>query len=954
MRHAARAHCAQTKLTWGPPRLVAQDLVAQDVVVVAVPMISVMSGVPHIATLIGREYETRLLSGLVERVRDGGGAVVVRGEAGIGKSALLAEASGFAAAGGLRVLTTVGVQSEAQIAYSGLYQLLRPVLGQVTELPEPQQSAVSAVFGGTDAVAPDLFLIALATLNLLGEAATHAPLLLIVEDAHWLDRASADVLAFVARRLDFEPVVLLVALRDGFHGSFDDAGLPELNLQRLDQAAAATLLDARAPDLQPAVRERVLGEAAGNPLALAELPIVMGEVGEGTVPPAWLPLTTRLEQAFAARVSGLPTATRLLLLVAALNDGDLLSETLDAAALVGGEKLTVDDLTPAIDARLVDVTVDRVWFRHPLMRSAIPLRSSIAQRHLVHAALAEVLGIETDRRTWHRAASTTGPDEDVASELEAVAISAQRRGGIEAAVAALERAARLSGDSGRRGERLLRAAELAFELGRHDLVVGLLRQTAPLDLSERQRSRMVWIRERFDDGIRDVGAGARSLTELAERVAADGDTGLALKLLWGAALRCFWAEPGQAARERVVVAAERLPVDARDGRLLAILAFAAPIERGAVVIDQLRWLATHPSPHGRAARLADAAILVGAFDIAVGFCATAIGELRSHGRLGLLARCLAAQAWSAAHLGDLSVAIPAAEEASRLTRETMQPIMHATARVTQAMLAALRGEHDRSDALAAEAEQAVLPVAARPVLASVQHARGLAALGEGRYAEAYEHLRRMHDPADPSFHLGLRCYAVGDLAEAAAYGGHREAVDSVVMEMETLAQKSPSPSLHAGLRYARALLAADGDAEPLFEAALRADLARWPFARARAQLAYGGWLRRQRRPAESRGHLRAARETFDALGTIPWSERARQELRASGETSRHRTPDARDQLTPQELQITQMAAEGLTNREIGQRLYLSHRTISSHLHRIFPKLGVTSRSELRAALHPPL
>jgi ATP/maltotriose-dependent transcriptional regulator MalT len=344
--------------------------------------------------------------------------------------------------------------------------------------------------------------------------------------------------------------------------------------------------------------------------------------------------------------------------------------------------------------------------------------------------------------------------------------------------------------------------------------------------------------------------------------------------------------------------------------------------------------------------------LVGAFDLAVSFCATAIAELRSEGRLGLLARCLAAQAWSAAHLGDLSVAIPAAEEAAQLSRETMQPIMLATAQVTQALLAAVRGDLDRAAALAAEAEQAALPVAARPVLAQVQHARGLAALAAGHHAEAYEQLRRMYDPADPAHHVALRCYAVGDLAEAAVQAGYGDAVDAIVKQMETVAQTTPSPALHAGLRYARALLADDGDAPALFEAALRADLARWPFARARVQLAYGGWLRRQRRAAESRGHLRAARETFDALGTIPWSERARQELRASGETSRRRIPDARDQLTPQELQIAQMAADGLTNREIGQKLYLSHRTVSSHLHKIFPKLGVTARSGLRAALQP--
>ncbi|WP_173073868.1 helix-turn-helix transcriptional regulator [Phytohabitans rumicis] len=912
-----------------------------------------MSAAGPASPLVGRGPELAVLGDRVDRIRDGGGAVVVRGAAGIGKSALLSEAGRLAADAGWRVLATAGVESETHVPFAGLYQLLRPVLGDLERLPGPQRAAVLAAIGRADAPAPDLYLIALATLNLLGDAATRAPILLLVEDAHWLDRPSADVLVFVARRLEFEPVVLLAATRDGFRRAFDRAGLPELNVGRLDDPTAATLLDIHAPGLQPAVRERILSEAAGNPLALIELPTAVGHIDDRVASTAWLPLTTRLEQAFAARVSELPTATRLLLLVTALNDRDVLSEALAAAALVADAPLTADAFTPAVEARLVEVGDASVLFRHPLMRSAVVQRSSIGQRHMIHAAFAQVLADDADRRVWHRSAATTGPDEGVASELEAAAERARRRGGVDAAVAALERAARVSEDPVRQGERLLRAAELAFELGRPDLVAGLLRQSAAVELSAGQRSRMVWIRERFDDGIGDVVAGVRSLTELAERSAAEGDTGLALKLLWGAALRCFWTEPGGVVRDEVVSAAERLPVDAHDGRLLAILAFAAPIERGAVVIERLRWLAANPSRHGRASRRADAALLVGAFDLAVGFCAAAIGELRSEGRLGLLARCLASQAWSAAHVGDLSVAIPAAEEAARLSRETMQPIMLATAQVTQALLAAVRGDLDRAAALAAEAEQAALPVAARPVLAQVQHARGLAALADGHHAEAYEQLRRMFDPADPAYHTALRCYAVGDLAEAAVHAGYGDAVEAIVTQMETVAQLTPSPALHAGLRYAQALLADDRDAQALFEAALRADLARWPFTRARVQLAYGGWLRRQRRSAESRGHLRAARETFDALGTIPWGERARQELRASGETSRRRIPDARDQLTPQELQIAQMAAEGLTNREIGQKLYLSHRTISSHLHKIFPKLGITARSGLRVALQSP-
>ena len=913
-----------------------------------------MSLVRHGVPLVGRGPELELLGDRVSSVRDGGGAILVRGEAGVGKSALLAAAGRLATASGMRALSTAGVESATEVAFSGLHQLVNPILGKVEKLTAPQRSAVLAAFGETDAVAPDLYLVALATLNLFSEAAIDAPLLLLVEDAHWLDRASAEVLAFVARRLEFEPVVLFAAVREGFRSVFHGAGVPELSLGRLDEVASAALLDAHAPGLPPAVRERVLAEAAGNPLALVELPVAMRDVAAGVVSTGWLPLTTRLEQAFAARVSGLPRDTRLLLLVAALNADDLLSETLAAAAVVGDGRLRADDLGPAVDARLLEVNGTRLSFRHPLVRSAVVQRSSIGQRQLVHAAFATILTGDADRRVWHRAAAATGPDEMLAAELDAAAKRARRRGGVEAAVTALERAAEVSEDPALRGQRLLRAAELAFELGRHDVVAGLLRRGAAMELSPAQRSRVAWIRDRFDDGIRDVAAGARSLTELAGQAAAEGDADLALKLLWGAALRCFWTEPGPTVRNEVVLVAQRLPVDERDGRLLAILAFAAPIERGAVVVDGLRWLATHPNRHGRAARRADAALLVGAFDLAAAFSATAIAELRSEGRLGLLARCLAAQAWATAHLGDLGVAIPAAEEAARLSRETTQPIMLATARVTQAMIAALRGEEDRAEALAAEAERAALAVAARPVLATVRHARGLAALGGGRHAEAYEQLRRMYDPADPSHHPALRCYAVGDLAEAAVRSGQRDAVAAVVAELETVAKVTPSPALHAGLRCARALLAADSDAEALFEAALSADLARWPFARARAQLLYGEWLRRQRRAAESRAHLRAARETFDALGIIPWGERARQELRASGETSRRRTPDARDQLTPQELQIAQMAADGLTNREIGEKLYLSHRTVSSHLHRIFPKLGVTSRAALRAALHPPL
>ncbi|WP_285681544.1 AAA family ATPase [Actinoplanes sp. NBRC 103695] len=872
------------------------------------------------AELVGRADELRLL--------DGGGVTVVRGEAGIGKSALLAEVARLAESRRTRVLTTTGVQSEAHIAFAGLHQLLRPILDQVDQLPPPQRDAVLAAFGRSGTAEPELFLIALATLSLLGEAAAAAPVLVVVEDAQWLDRSSADVLVFVARRLDFEPVVLLAAVRDGFDGPFTGSGLPELALRRLGRAEAELVVDRRAPGLRPEVRERVLREAAGNPLALVELPTAADDSSSA------MPLSARLEHAFAARVTGLPAATQTLLLTAALNDGDALAETLAAS------HATVDDLEPAIAARLIDAGTDRVWFLHPLMRSAIRQRAGIGRRHAAHAALALVVA-DDDRRVWHRAASTSGPDEAVAAELEAAAGRAQRQGGIAAGAAAMERSAELTGDPALRGERLLRAAELAFELGRSDGVKRLLAEADRVGLSERQRWRTAWIRDSFDDGVLGRAQAAWPLAQVAERAAAD-DPDLALNLLYGAALRCWWTEPGVEARRSVVAAAERVPVDSDDPRLLMVLAFASPIDHGGVVLDRLRRHTV--TSDGRATRmLGNAAHAVGAFDLAAGFFAGSLAGLRAQGSLALLARALTLQARSCAYLVDLGVAIPAADEAYRLARDTSQPLVAATALAAQAQLAAVRGEQDDAYRLAARAEKAALPGAANAVLAAVQYARGSAALAGGRHEDALTELRRMFDPADPAYHQALRCHAVGDLVEAAVRGGQPDAVRGVLAEMTAVGRRTPSPVLHIGLRYARALLAGDAEAQPLYQAAPGP----WPFPRARAQLGYGEWLRRQRRVAESRAHLRAARDTFDALGLTPWGDRARVELRASGETSGSRIPDARDRLTPQELQIAQLAAAGLTNREIGQRLYLSHRTISSHLHRIFPKLGVTSRAELR-------
>ncbi len=491
--------------------------------------------------------------------------------------------------------------------------------------------------------------------------------------------------------------------------------------------------------------------------------------GEAARVPAWLPLTTRLERAFAARAFDLPAGTRTALLVAAVADGQRLSEVLDAAARLANEETT--DLTPAVTAQLVEINGTEFRFRHPLMRTAIRQEASIAQRQAAHAALAEVLRDQPDRAVWHRAASVIGPDEAVAGELEAAARHARRRGGTALAVSALQRAADL-GDSTHRAGRLLQAAELGFELGRRDLVLDLAADAEPLGLPSREQARLTWIRESFTDGIPGDAAQARALATVAGQAAADGDVDLALKLLYGASLRCWWADPGEAVRDEVVTAAERLNVDQSDPRLLVVLAFAAPIGRGAVVIDRLPRLGPAARSDAAALRLAgNAAMAVGSFEEAAGLLAAAAAGLRAQGRLGLLARALVLQAWSAVHLADLGTAIPAAAEARQLAQETRQPLIMATAGAVQAILAALRGDFEAAEAEAAQAERICMPMRASAVLAAAQLARGLACLGSGRPADAAAHLRRIHDPADPAYHYAVRCYTIGDLAEAALRSG---------------------------------------------------------------------------------------------------------------------------------------------------------------------------------------
>ncbi len=904
------------------------------------------------AGLVGRHGELEVISGLLDPGEPGGGGFVLHGAPGVGKSALLAEVQRRATDRHLLVIRTAGTRGEADMAFSGLEKLLQPLLGSYLQLPAPQRAALLGAVGVERGSAPDLFLIALAVLNLLTDRASGSRLVIAVDDAQWLDPGTSEVLAFVARRLRAEPVVMVVAITDGYESALLDAGLVDLTIDELDTHAAADLLDTCAPGLAPADRRRVLAEGGGNPLALIEFAAAAATgqfsfLGDSSSPE----LTERLESTFLARVRDLPAMTRSALLVAAADDGPVLAEVLSATSAYLGAAVSEEAVTPAIEARLLSVEDLLVRFRHPLVRSAIYQSATDEQRRLVHSALAETIA-EPDRVAWHRASAALGPDDNVAQDLESVADRAESRGAVAAAVTGLERAAILTAEPERRVDRLLRAADLAVELGRADIVGRLLARVSDEPLTRKAKARAAWARDRFDDGVPGDSARALGLVADAKTCASDGDVRLALDLLLGAAWRSWWAPMDDSVTDRITATAESLGAEKDDPRLLAVLAVASPVKYCATVADRLADITVTADDDPTLACLRGlSAHTIGESQLAVQLLAGAATAMRAQGRLGLLARVLAMQAWSTIQLGSWSRIDTMASEAARMGAETGQPLWAAGAKAAESAAAGIRGDHDLADRLSCEVEAAALPSGLSNILCVLQIARGITALGRGAYDDAYRQLARVFDPADPAYHRAERHGALGYLVEAAVRTGHRERATEVVAECENLALQTPAIVLRLGLLYSRPLLSADADAEDAFLEALASDETRRPFFRARLQLAYGEWLRRKHRMADSRQSLRLARESFEALGAAPWAARAREQLRASGEATQPTEaapPLAR--LTSQEVQVAELAATGLTNRQIGEQLFLSRRTVASHLYRLFPKLGITSRAELAVAL----
>jgi DNA-binding CsgD family transcriptional regulator len=901
--------------------------------------------------LVGRHREVARLSSLVDRATGGGSALVVLGDPGVGKTVLRRAAGRRARDAGFRVVETTGVESEHGLPYAGLQQLLGPFLDLAGHLPQVQRRALLAALGGASGNTPEPFLVALAGLNLLSEAAAERPVLVAVDDMQWLDGPTHDALTFIARRVARDPIVVVGTDRRGHPGPYVEAGLDVLDIGVLDEDSSRALLARTAPDLRPSDRERILRAALGNPLALVELPTAWRAAPDPAADP-YLPLTARLESAFSGRLGGLPDLTRDAVLTAAVDDGDELAEILAATTILAAQEADATRLEPAVAAGLLDFDELRVRFRHPLVRSGVLQAEPLVRRQQAHTALAAVLDDEPYRRTWHRAHTVVEADNELADELEAVHSTALARGSAPSAIWLLERSARLTTDPAKRVRRLLTAAEHAFGLGRSDMVDRLLREAARWPLSDLDQARIAWLREIFNDGVPGDAVRVFDLCDAAGRAVGAGDTDLALDLLLAAAMRCWWADTGPDARARVAKVTHEIGADA-DPRSTAALAVAEPVLEAATASARLSRVVLETVDDPNALRLLGmAAHASGDPARAVDLLGRAESTLRAQGRLGLLSHVVTMQVLDHVALGNWSRAAACADEGRRYARDTGQPIWDTDSLSLAAILAAARGDNERAQALAAEAEQQASSRGLNDLLTCVQLARGFGWISTGNHADGFEALRHVFDPADPAYHPSDRFHGVLWFADAAAHAGRVEEGRTVVDVLEREARVTPSPTLHIGLSFARAVFASDDEAEALFLAALRQDLVRWPWPRARLELAYGSWLRRQRRATESRSPLRAACTTLELIGALPWADLARAELRAAGARPVETADALQDLLSPQELQIALLAADGLSNKEIGERLYMSHRTVGSHLYRVFPKLAITSRSQLAARLTP--
>jgi DNA-binding CsgD family transcriptional regulator/tetratricopeptide (TPR) repeat protein len=895
--------------------------------------------------LAGRGPECARLSDLIEGVRGSrGGSLVLRGEPGVGKSELLRWAA--ARVPPARRLSAAGVESELELPFATLHQLLRPVLGAIDQLPPVQARALHSALGSGPGTGQDRFLVGVATLTLLCECAGETGLVCLIDDAQWVDSASMGALGFVARRLDADGVALIFGARDGDSDSVAAAQVDALQLDGLAADDAAALLTQAAPALAEPVARRLIEATGGNPLALLELPaqLTMAQrLGEDPLPEP-LPVGRDVQRAFAAVTAQLPADTKTLLVLVAAEDTGQLGVIGRAAQVL---EVDLGALGPAEEAGLIRVIAGRVEFRHPLVRSAVYQQAPFATRRSAHRALAAVLDdlANLDRRAWHLAASVTGPDAEIATLLEQSAVRARARSGPGPAAAALERAAALSADPQERGRRLVSAAEASWTAGRPAQAIGLLDRAEPLLTDQPVRSGLLGLR-----GLIDLSGGSpQSAYPLLLRGAADApDTHSALTWLALAGEAAWLAgdpngpiELGQRARE--LAPAET----ASDQAIADLLVGVAGLGSGNwdVGCGRMRRVLRGTGPDDDPFALfrgGQAALYLGDEASARRLYGRAVGLLRRTGAVGLLATALDRLAFSEALSGRLADARLAASEGLQLARELGQ--QDAAASAVLALVEACRGQ---ADSCQRNAGQALAQAEARrlgAVAAGACWALGLLDLGMGRPAEALARLGPMvagHGLSHPTIAL----WAIPDLVEAAARAGNPHVARAPLAQFSAWTQRTGAPWSIAVAHRGAALLG-DGDLDRFSQALEHHDGDHRLLDQARTQLCFGEALRRARRRIDARVQLRSALATFERLGAAPWADRARAELRATGESVAKPGIAVRDRLTPQELQITRLAAGGASNPEIAGQLFVSRKTVEYHLHKVFTKLGIAGRLEL--------
>ncbi|MFI7441822.1 helix-turn-helix transcriptional regulator [Nonomuraea indica] len=897
--------------------------------------------------LEGRDTEIATIDRLLAATRDGGSqSLVVLGEPGIGKSALLEHAAKVAEDTGMRVLRGVGVETESLLPFAGLHLVLSGVLDRVTRLPAAQSAALGTALGlseGTAAGNP--FVTGLAVLTLLADLADERPLLCLIDDAHWLDQESSNALLFSARRLGAERVAIVFAAReDGFAAP----GLPELRLGGLDDEAAARVLARRADDLPAHTRELILKQARGNPLALVELPTAQRDDERYASPYGMtaLPAHSRLLRTFAGNAGALPEAAQTLLLTAAADDTGDLATVLAAAGRFG---VRLEDLEDAESARLIHVTDGRVVFRHPVIRTAVYQSATAGRRIAVHRALADAMAARrdlADQRAWHLAAAGIGPDEHAAELLERSAERARRRGGSHAVAAAYERAAALSPEPGPRGRRLTLAARAAADAGRLDHADTLAAEAAdllsdPLDAVEAVRVRAA-IADEQDRSKAAHGMLVEFAPALAER--APDEAGA---LLFQAA-QAAWHAGDQQAIDTTADLAKSLALP-QSGRIAALARLAAgqhhleDVADGAAAVREL--LAGSPEPGEvlrESVRLGWWHLFNGDLHNARDLAADLERQCRDQGAIGVLCLVQMLLARACLLLGRHRDALTVATDGLRNATDTGQARVQVYIATILAHLDAVRGDED---ACREHTDEAL----ARGIAPSSVHAAcalSLLDLGLGRAEAALDRLVTVASAPDRQ---GVFA-SLPDLVEAAVRAGQPEQARQAAAWYGRGAAHSRQSWHQALALRCEALLATDPQtAEARYERAVRLhqDASTSPFELARTRLLYGEWLRRARRATDARTQLRAALQAFEQLGAVPWAERARTELRATGESVLTRAaPDVLDRLTPQELHVARLAAQGLTNRDIGARLFISPRTAGYHLSNAYHKLGINSRTEL--------